>query len=143
MLIYVITALTIVSHVTGCHYSCATCTGSEYVSCLSCHNNGSFIETVEDPNIMPSQYWSSVYPSGTCVDTFAPAANTIGIIFFILLVGICLFFRTKESFYLLLTFQTYGLYNLVEIAWVNPLGYVLQGLQYLMIFNTVGYGYKT
>lgn len=53
-----------------------------------------------------------------------------------------MFFRTKESFYLLLTFQTYGLYNLVEIAWLNPLGYVLQGLQYLMIFNTMGYGYK-
>ena len=26
---------------------------------------------------------------------------------------------------------------------MNPIGYVLQGFQYLMIFNTVGYGYKT
>jgi len=26
---------------------------------------------------------------------------------------------------------------------VNPIGYVLQGFQYLMIFNTIGYGYKT
>ena len=57
--------------------------------------------------------------------------------------GVCLFFRTKESFYFLITFQTYGLYNLVEIAWVNPIGFVLQGFQYLMIFNVVGYGYKT
>lgn len=95
MLIYVVTALTIITQVMGCHYSCATCTGPEYVSCLSCYNNASFVETVEDPTIMPSQYWSSVYPSGTCVDTLAPSANAIGIIFFILLVGICLFFRTK------------------------------------------------
>ena len=32
---------------------------------------------------------------------------------------------------------------MIEIAWVNPIGYVLQGFQYLMIFNTIGYGYKT
>lgn len=92
---------------------------------------------------MPSEYWSSVYPSGTCVPTFAPSANALGVIFLIVIIAVCLFFRTKESFYLLFTFQTYGLYNLVEIAWVNPLGYVLQGLQYLMVFNTVGYGYKS
>jgi hypothetical protein len=29
------------------------------------------------------------------------------------------------------------------MAWVNPIGYVLQGLQYFMIFNTMGSGYKT
>jgi hypothetical protein len=62
---------------------------------------------------------------------------------FLGLVGACAFLRTKESFYLLLTFQTYGLYNLVEIAWVNPIGYVLESLEYLMIFNIIGSGYKT
>jgi hypothetical protein len=44
---------------------------------------------------------------------------------------------------LLFTLQTYGLYNLLEIAWVNPIGYVLQGLQHFMIFNTMGFNYKT
>ena len=44
---------------------------------------------------------------------------------------------------MLLTFQTYGLYNLIEIAWVNPIGYILQSFQYLMIFNVISYGYKT
>ena len=92
---------------------------------------------------MPAQYWSSVYPSGTCVATFAPAANGLGIVLFLLIVTVCLFFRTKESFYLLLTFQTYGLYNLIEIAWVNPIGYILQSFQYLMIFNVLGYNYKS
>jgi hypothetical protein len=126
----------------ACHYSCQNCTGEEYVSCLSCPQGG-FVETVEDPTQMPPQYWSSVYPSGTCVETFAPAANALGVILLLVVIGVCLFFRTKESFYLLLTFQTYGLYNLVEIAWVNPIGYVLQSFQYLMVFNTIGYGYKS
>ena len=39
-------------------------------------------------------------------------------------------------------FQSYGLYNLVEIAWVNPIGYVLQSFQYLMIFNVITYATK-
>ena len=41
-----------------------------------------------------------------------------------------------------LSFQTYGLYNLVEIAWVNPVGYVLQAFQHFMIWNVIGSGYK-
>lgn len=41
------------------------------------------------------------------------------------------------------TLQTYGLYSLLELAWVNPIGYVLQGLQHFMIFNTMGFNYKT
>jgi len=41
------------------------------------------------------------------------------------------------------TLQGYGLYNLLEVAWVNPLGYVLEGLQHFMIFNTMGTSYKT
>lgn len=141
MIILCLSILLILGNANVCHYSCLTCTGPEYVSCLSCPG-GVFAETVEDTSVMPSKYWSSVYPSGTCVSTFAPSSNVLGIIFLIVIVGVCLFFRTKESFYLLLTFQTYGLYNLVEIAWLNPLGYVLQGLQYLMVFNTMGYGYK-
>lgn len=137
-----ISLLFLIAYSNTCHYSCHNCTGTEYVSCLSCPA-GDFAETVEDPLLMPSQYWSSVYPSGTCVSTFAPAANGLGIVLFLLIVAVCLFFRTKESFYLLLTFQTYGLYNLIEIAWLNPIGYVLQSFQYLMVFNVIGYGYKT
>ena len=41
------------------------------------------------------------------------------------------------------TLQTYGLYNLLELAWVNPIGYILQGLQHFMIFNTIGLNYIT
>ena len=141
-MIAILVFLALVATTNNCHYSCLTCTGQEYVSCLSCPN-GPFVETVEDPTKMPSQYWSSVYPSGTCVSTFAPSANALGILLFLAIVAVCLFFRTKESFYLLLTFQTYGLYSLIEIAWVNPIGFVLQGFQYLMIFNVIGYGYKT
>lgn len=32
---------------------------------------------------------------------------------------------------------------MIEIAWVNPIGYVLQSFQYLMIFNVLGYNYKS
>ena len=111
-MILIITFIILTAQANNCHYSCSTCTGEEYVSCLSCPS-GTFTETVEDPTKMPSQYWSSVYPSGTCIATFAPEANGIGITIFLVMVAVCLFFRTKESFYLLLTFQTYGLYSLI------------------------------
>ena len=127
---------------TSCHYSCSTCTGPEYISCLTCPNDSLAI-VVQNTSLTPSQYWASVYSTGACVSTTASSANPLGIIIFILVVAICLFFQTKESFYLLLTFQTYGLYNLLETAWVNPIGYVLQGLQYFMIMNTMGFNYKT
>lgn len=45
-------------------------------------------------------------------------------------------------FYLYITFQTFGLFSLVEIAWVDSIGYIVQGFQYLMIFNVIGMGYK-
>jgi hypothetical protein len=61
---------------------------------------------------------------------------------FILLSAMLLVGGSKESLYLYLTIQTWGLYNLVEIAWVNPIGYLLQGLQYFMIWNVLGSGYK-
>lgn len=92
--------------------------------------------------MVPSQYWSSFYPSGTCLDTISNGTNILGVLLFIFVVTACLVIRTKESFYLLLTLQTYGLYNLVEIAWVNPINYVLQGLQYFMIFNFMNQGSK-
>lgn len=126
---------------TSCHYSCATCTNSLYTGCLSC-NSSSQLTVLLDPNTIPSRYWSSVYPSGTCLNTFNFGVNSLGVLIFIVMVTACLIIRTKESFYLLLTLQTYGLYSLVEIAWVNPIHYVLQALQYFMIFNTMGQGYK-
>ena len=50
---------------------------------------------------------------------------------------------SKEGLYLYLTIQTWGLFNLVEIAWVNPIGYILQAFQYFMIWNVLGSGYKS
>ena len=94
MLLLVIATLLISTLAQTCHYSCATCTGQEYVSCLSCPS-GTFVETVEDTSVMPAQYWSSVYPSGTCLNTFAPAANALGVLVFIVIIVVCLFFRTK------------------------------------------------
>jgi len=127
---------------TSCHYSCATCTNSLYTGCLSC-NNSSQLTVLLDPSTIPSQYWSSVYPSGTCLNTFSTGVNALGILLFLIVIIVCLVIRTKESFYLLLTLQTYGLYNLIEIAWVNPINYVLQALQYFMIFNFMNQGSKT
>jgi hypothetical protein len=98
---------------------------------------------VEDPNTIPQVYWSSVYPTGTCVDTLGGKANPLGIVLFIALSAILLIGGSKEGLYLYLTIQTWGLYNLVEIAWVNPAGYLLQGLQYFMIWNVLGSGYKS
>jgi heme exporter protein D len=108
---------------------------------MSCAN-GTALTAVEDPATIPKAYWSSVYQTGTCVDTMGGKANPLGIILFIVLAGSCILIGSKESFYLFLTLQTFGLYNLVDIAWVNPIGYVLQGLQYLMIWNVLGSKYK-
>jgi hypothetical protein len=98
---------------------------------------------VLNPSETPELYWSSTYNTGTCLSTFPVAANALGIVVFIFVSVVALFFRTKQTFYLLFTMQTYGLYNLVETAWVNPIGYILQGLQHFMIFNTIGSNYKT
>lgn len=42
----------------------------------------------------------------------------------------------------MLAVQSLGLANLVETAWVNPLGYVLESAQHLMVFNILGKAYK-
>ncbi len=126
----------------SCHYSCFNCTGPQYISCLSCTNNGP-LTIVEDPNTTPSAYWSSVYQTGTCVDTMGPKINPLGIVLFIVLGTICIVTATKESFYLFFTIQTFGLYNLVDIAWVNPIGYLLQSMEHLMIWNIIGSRFKT
>lgn len=139
-IIFILALLITIS--TTCHYSCSTCTDQLYTSCLSCLDPYKFT-VVKDPATLPVQYWSSVYQTGTCIDSLAKGANALGVLLFLIVVGVCLLLRTKESFYLLVTLQTYGLYNLVEIAWVNPIGYVLQALQYFMIFNTMGSNYKT
>lgn len=62
---------------------------------------------------------------------------------FVILGAICIVTATKESFYLFFTIQTFGLYNLVDIAWVNPIGYLLQSMQHLMIWNIIGSKFKT
>lgn len=126
----------------ACHYSCFNCTGPQYISCLSCPN-GTSISVVEDPSATPATYWSSVYQTGTCVDTTAGKTNAFGILLFIILSASCILIGTKESFYLFLTIQTFGLYNLVEVAWVNPIGYLLEAMQHLMIWNVIGAGYKS
>lgn len=123
-----------------CHYSCSSCVSSLYSQCLSCPSNA--LTVIQNPTTTPSQYWPSVYPTGSCVETLATASNALGILLVIIVVGVCIAVRTKESFYLLLTLQTIGLFNLLEIAWVNPIGYVLQSLQHFMIMNTLGSGYK-
>jgi hypothetical protein len=110
----------------GCHYSCFNCTGPQYVSCLSCP--ASNLNVIEDPTVIPKAYWSSLYPTGSCVDTVGAKVNPVGIVLFIVLSVCLLFGGSKESLYLYLTIQTWGLYNLVEIAWVNPIGYLLSGL---------------
>lgn len=77
------------------------------------------------------------------MDTTAGRTNAFGILLFIVLSASCMVIGTKESFYLYLTIQTFGLYNLVEIAWVNPIGYLLEAMQHLMIWNIMGAGYKS
>ena len=72
-----------------------------------------------------------------------PAINPLGIVLFAVLCIICVVTATKESFYLFFTIQTFGLYNLVDIAWVNPLGYLLQSMEHLMIWNIIGSKFKT
>ena len=54
--------------VTPCHYSCLSCTGPEYTSCLNCTDWGNFT-VVQNTSETPSMYWASVYNTGTCVPT--------------------------------------------------------------------------
>lgn len=125
----------------ACHYSCLTCTGSQYTTCLTCPNGN--ITVVQDPATLPQAYWPSLYPIGTCVDTLGGKANALGIVLFIILSACLLVGGSKEGLYLYLTIQTWGLYSFVEIAWLNPIGYLLQGLQYFMIWNVLGSNIKT
>ena len=50
--------------------------------------------------------------------------------------------RGSKVFYIVYTLQTLALLSFIEIGWVSPLSYVLEGLQYLMIFNILGGGLK-
>ena len=137
----IIIVWTILEILLACHYSCFNCTGSLYTSCISCP--ASALTVVENPNVIPQVYWSSVYPTGTCVDTLGGKTNPLGIVLFIVLSAMLLMGGSKEGLYLYLTIQTWGLFNLVEIAWVNPIGYILQAFQYFMIWNVLGSGYKS
>lgn len=56
--------------------------------------------------------------------------------------GVVAAVRTPGSIYLISMLQTIGLVSFVEVAWVNPVGFLLQSLQYFMIFSWVGSGYK-
>ena len=51
--------------------------------------------------------------------------------------------RGSYVFYILYTLQTFSLLSFIEIGWVNPLSYVMQSLQYLMIFNVIGRVWKS
>lgn len=77
-----------------CHYSCLACTGPEYISCINCSANGKFT-VVQNISETPAIYLSSNYNTGTCVPTLPSAANALGIVVFILVGAIALFFRTK------------------------------------------------
>ena len=84
----------LVAAVACCHYSCAACTGPEYISCINCTANGTF-SVVLDTSKTPSIYWSSAYSTGTCVPTFPEATNMLGIVVFIFVSIVAMFFRTK------------------------------------------------
>lgn len=77
-----------------CHYSCAACTGPEYISCINCTANGTFT-IVQNISETPAIYWSAAYNTGTCVPTLPSAANALGIVVFILVVVVASLFRTK------------------------------------------------
>ena len=61
----------------------------------------------------------------------------------VFMVAMVLIIRTKQSLFVLYTLQTFALVSFVELAWLSPSNYVLQSLQYFMVFNLIGSVYKT
>lgn len=80
--------------------------------------------------------------SGVCIGVVPPKVNALGVVVLIVCVSIAVAVRTSNAIYLISIVQTLGLLSFVQIAWVVPVGYLLQGLQYFMIFNWIGAGYK-
>ena len=68
--------------------------------------------------------------------------NALGIVVLVIGLLTMIVTRTKKAVFLFYTLQTFALLSFVEVAWLDPLGYLLQSLQYYMIFNVMGSGYK-
>ena len=64
--------------------------------------------------------------------------NAFGIVLLILCILGLSISRGSRVFYIVYTLQTFALLSFIDIGWVSPLSYVLNALQYLMIFNIMG-----
>lgn len=81
--------------------------------------------------------------TGVCVGKVpSDGANALGIVVLILGLATMIITRTKKAVFLFYTLQTFALMSFVEVAWIDPTNYVLQSLQYYMIFNIMGSSYK-
>lgn len=67
----------------------------------------------------------------------------MGVLILLICIGMGVVTRTKQSFYLISTLQSLALISFVEVAWLSPSNYLLQSLQYFMVFNLLGYNFKT
>lgn len=100
------------------------------------------ITIVEDPTVSDPQYINSNIATGVCTGDVPPKANALGVLLVIICSAVAGVVRTPSSIYLISTLQTISLISFVEVAWVTPVGYLLQSLQYFMVFNWMGSGYK-
>ena len=82
-------------------------------------------------------------PTGVCIGFTPPSPNALGVIILIICISLAVITRTKEAIYLLSTLQSLALISFVEVAWIDPSSYLLQSLQYLMIFNLMARPSKT
>lgn len=124
-----------------CHYSCKQCVGESYTLCSVCLQDKN-ITVVEDPTVSDPQYINSNVKTGVCTGDVPPKVNALGVLLVIICSAVAGVVRTPSSIYLISTLQTISLISFVEVAWVYPVGYLLQSLQYFMIFNWMGSGYK-
>ena len=97
---------------------------------------------MEDPEYCEERFWNSNLKSGVCLGKTPEGVNEFGVIVFLICVGLAIVTRTKQALYLVSTLQSLALISFVEVAWINPASYLLQSMQYLMIFNLMARDYK-
>jgi hypothetical protein len=97
---------------------------------------------VENPAELPSDFLNSNSVTGVCEGKLFTGVNALGIV--VVVVGVLSLIITpaKTTFYMVLTLQNIALLSFMEIAWLWPISYIMDGMQYLLVFNVMGEGLK-
>lgn len=104
---------------------------------------GSTLIKVKDPNIIPLEYQTNFITTGLCTKgAELPKINILGIILLISSVILVPLTGSQLLFYIVVTLQSFSLLSFIEVDWLIPVSYILNGFQYFISGNIITRGAK-